>query len=56
MMERHIRLTLSSGSKLHQAGIGLPAAIFVITLMAAIAVAINLLVGQNAQTFDEEID
>ncbi len=39
-----------------QAGIGLPAAIFVITLLAIIAVAINSLVSQNAQTFEEEIN
>jgi len=38
----------------HQRGIGLPAAIFVITLMAAIAVSINYLVSQNAETFEEE--
>jgi MSHA biogenesis protein MshP len=38
-----------------QKGIGLPAAVFVITLMAAIAVAINALVSQNAQTFEEEL-
>lgn len=39
-----------------QQGIGLPAAIFVITLMAGIAVAINQLVSQNAQTFEEQIN
>jgi len=39
-----------------QNGIGLPAAIFVITLMAGIAVAINQLVSQNAQTFEETIN
>lgn len=39
-----------------QNGVGLPAAIFVITLMAGIAVAINQLVSQNAQTFQEEIN
>lgn len=48
--------SLRPASSFYQAGIGLPAAIFVITLMAAIAVAINLLVGQNAQTFAEEIN
>ncbi|WP_237132968.1 hypothetical protein [Pseudohongiella sp. O18] len=37
-----------------QRGIGLPAAIFVITLMAVIAVSINYLVSQNAETFEEE--
>jgi MSHA biogenesis protein MshP len=39
-----------------QAGIGLPAAIFVITLMAVIAVAVNQLVSQNTQTYEEEIN
>jgi len=38
-----------------QKGIGLPAAIFVITLMATIAVAVNLLVSQNADSLDEEV-
>lgn len=38
-----------------QRGIGLPAAIFVITLMITIAVAVNLLVRQNAETFEEEL-
>lgn len=38
-----------------QRGIGLPAAIFVITIMTAIAVAINLLVSQNTASFEEEI-
>ena len=39
-----------------QRGIGLPAAIFIIVLMAGIAVAINQLLSQNAQTFEEEIN
>ena len=39
-----------------QSGIGLPAAIFIITLMAVIAVAVNQLVSQNAQTFEEEVN
>jgi len=39
----------------YQRGIGLPAAIFVITLMSAIAVAVNLLVAQNARTLEEEL-
>jgi len=39
----------------HQRGVGLPAALFVITLMAAIAVAINYLVSQNAETLEEEL-
>lgn len=38
-----------------QRGIGLPAAIFVITLMVSISVAIQLLVSQNARQFEEEI-
>lgn len=38
-----------------QRGVGLPAALFVITLMAAIAVAVNQLVSQNAQTLEEEL-
>ena len=40
----------------YQSGIGLPAAIFVITLMAVIAVAVNQLLSQNAQTFEEELN
>lgn len=39
-----------------QAGIGLPAAIFVVTLMVIIAIAVNQLVSQNAQTFEEEVN
>lgn len=39
-----------------QTGVGLPAAIFVITVLAIIAVAINSLVSQNAQTFEEEVN
>lgn len=39
-----------------QSGIGLPAAIFVITLMAVIVVAVNQLVSRNAQTFEEELN
>ena len=42
-------------SLIHQRGIGLPAAIFVITLMITIAVAVNLLVRQNAESFEEEL-
>ncbi len=38
-----------------QKGIGIPAALFVITLMAILAVGINLLVSENADTFEEEI-
>jgi len=39
-----------------QAGIGLPAAIFIISVMALIAVAINLLVRQNDENFEEEVN
>lgn len=39
-----------------QNGVGLPAAIFVITLLAVIALAINELANQNAATFEEEIN
>lgn len=38
-----------------QQGIGLPAAIFVITVMAALAVAINALIADNARSIQEEI-
>lgn len=39
-----------------QHGVGLMAAIFVITLMAAISAAVFNLVSQNAQTYSEEIN
>ena len=39
-----------------QSGISLPAAIFVITLMTFIAVAVNEIISQNAQTYEEEIN
>ena len=39
-----------------QEGIGLPAAIFVITLLAVIAVGVNYLVSQNAQSYEEEVN
>jgi len=42
--------------RITQQGIGLPAAIFIITTMALIAVAINLLVEENAETFEEEVN
>jgi len=38
-----------------QKGVGLPAAIFIITIMALLAVGINLLVEQNSQSFAEEL-
>lgn len=47
------RLKITSSAQL---GIGLPAAIFVITLMAIIAIAINRLVSQSASTFEEQIN
>lgn len=43
------------GNPQRQRGIGLPAAIFVITLMVSISVAINYLVSQNSNTFQEEV-
>ena len=42
-------------SSFKQRGIGIPAALFVITLLALIAVAINSLLEQNAETYQEEI-
>lgn len=42
--------------KRSQHGVGLPAAIFIITIMALIAVAVNLLVEQNAESFEEELN
>lgn len=38
-----------------QRGLGLPAALFVITLLAVLAVAINALVAQNDAAFEEEV-
>jgi len=38
-----------------QRGLGLPAAVFVITLLAVLAVAINALVSQNDAAFEEEV-
>lgn len=51
-MKRFNRIQPPNG----QEGIGLPAAIFVITLMAGIAVAINLLVQQNAESYIEDLN
>lgn len=56
MRWRQIKFTSSPPRHSQQLGIGLPAAIFVITVMAGIAVAINLLVEQNAETYVEEIN
>tara|TARA_R100001377_G_C3182689_1_gene107280 strand:- start:893 stop:1327 length:435 start_codon:yes stop_codon:yes gene_type:complete len=39
-----------------QRGIGIPAALFVITLFAVLAVAINLLQEQNAETYEEQVN
>lgn len=38
-----------------QKGIGLPAAIFIITIMALIAAAVTQIVSQNAQTYSEAV-
>lgn len=46
----------TSRLKFQQEGLGLPAAIFIIVIMALISVAINSLVQQNAQSFEEEIN
>lgn len=43
-------------ARTRQNGVGLPAAIFVITLLALIAFALNELANQNALTFEEEIN
>lgn len=45
-----------SNSVKRQAGLNLPAAIFVITLLALLAVAINALVNRGAQSYQEEIN
>ena len=47
------KLTISSPK---QRGFGLPAAIFVITLLTLITTAVYQLVGQNAQTYQEQIN
>lgn len=59
--ERHPRQVIlrhkntgKSGLLYYQRGLGLPAAIFVITLLVSIAAAINWLVSQNSDTFEEE--
>ncbi|MFT6092728.1 MAG: MSHA biogenesis protein MshP [Pseudohongiellaceae bacterium] len=54
-----VKLTSNRGlraSSSRQEGIGLPAAIFIITVMALIAAAVNQLVSQNAQTYVEEVN
>lgn len=38
-----------------QRGINIPAAVFIITLLSIVAVAINSLVSDNAETFQEEV-
>lgn len=45
---------IRSNSLAWQQGLGLPAAIFVITVLALLAVAINALLSDNAETFEEE--
>ncbi len=47
---------ISASTQYRQSGIGLPGAIFVITLMAVAVVAITALVQQNAQTYENEIN
>jgi MSHA biogenesis protein MshP len=48
--------TFSNQFARRQKGVGLAAAIFIITVMAAIAAAVFNLVQQNAQTFAEEVN
>ena len=50
MTRRSIQVSLAM-CKSAQAGIGLPAAIFVITLMAVLAVALNFLIRDNAASW-----
>lgn len=47
---------LQPGLCCRQKGIGVPAALFVITLLAILAVAINALLEQNAEGYEEEIN
>lgn len=54
-MSRNHGLSIRSAPASKQRGVGLPAAIFVITLMVSISVAIQLLVSQNAEQFEEEV-
>lgn len=49
-------VTKNSQFRFYQKGLGLPAAIFVIVIMALLSIAVNLLVQQNAQSFEEEIN
>jgi MSHA biogenesis protein MshP len=51
-----MRVIVSGPRYIVQQGIGLPAAIFIITVMALIAAAVNQLVSQNAQTYTEELN
>lgn len=53
MIKFHLLLGASMN---RQRGVGLAAAIFIITVMAAIAAAVFSLVSQNAQTYTEEIN
>ena len=55
MSRENISLSNSPVGRGKQKGLGLPAAIFVITLLAIIAVAINSLLSQNASTFAEDV-
>jgi len=44
-----------SAQRNKQRGIGIPAALFVITLLAILAVAVNALLSQNSQSYQEEV-
>ncbi len=54
-MTSPIRKLGCSPTRIQQSGISLPAAIFAITLLTILAVAINEIVSQNAETYAEEI-
>ena len=50
------RIGCKDGSLAKQAGLGLPAAIFVITLLSVIVVGVNYLVSGNSRSFQNEIN
>lgn len=54
-MSRNLERMTTLAPASRQRGVGLPAAIFVITLMVSISVGIQLLVSQNAEQFEEEV-
>jgi MSHA biogenesis protein MshP len=51
-----MKISSLSARQHRQTGISLPGAIFVITILALLAVAIAALVSQNAQTYEDEIN